>query len=372
MNEPQDEQPKKISRRGFLRRLKKAVPIVAGAALGGFVLREADHREHGVLTTFGRVKMIYERHGDQVKTEEIPKGADYFFREEIVPGFSNPEIHEKLKRDQAREFITDVLLSRSTAYPDSVREKTFQAFPDNLLKYLEKNHIALVLGDAEIAEFRTRDYLLKTSYARVIAGLGTIASSLLLGKTIEDRTLKATGNEDKAWSRREFTTVTGILLGAGFMANQIGGIINAIAASKGEKMSPPLEVLVRLTTNIHPEDVGVFFRNAVMALKILLAAKDAKQRIGKEPIGAALVEQLHAGIEDFLSLGEDILRLIITATPNPILQPIIKANGGTEQFASAVIVDLSSGMTDVHTRVLTDEKLVKMVEEKLSLNPKRE
>lgn len=365
----QGEKPKKISRRFFLKRAAKAA---TGAVLGGFVLREADHRERGVHTAYGRVKMLYERHGDPLNIKDIPEDTQYFFREEVLPAFANDSVWNRLKADTAQLDVIDILLAGAVSYPGSTREKYTQTFPENLTKHLEEKRIPLILGDVDVGTFRTQDYLQQTAYVRTLAALGALISGVGLGKLAENRVLKSTGDADKAWDRREFVKVTGVLLAAGIFSHELGAVINALSASKGEKMPPALETFVRLTTDLHPENVGLFFRNAVMALKILMAGKESQETTGKEPLGAALVEQIHAGIEDFLVLGEDLLRVIIAATPKSILREVVKASGGIEQIASAVVIDLSSGKSDLHTRVLTDEKLVSLLRESLSVTPKRE
>src|SRR5262249_26066671 len=139
-----------------------------------------------------------------------------------------------------------------------------------------------------------------------------------------------------------------------------------------KRMDPAVETFIGLVTDLHPEDFGIFFRQAVWALKILMASKAIREEKNGDVDGAALVEHIHAGLKDFLSLGEDFLRLIVAATPQPVLKRTIEKTGGVEWFASAISVDLSEGVDQLHSHFLTDEKLVSMLKSSQKLQSPRE
>ncbi len=59
---------------------------------------------------------------------------------------------------------------------------------------------------------------------------------------------------------------------------------------------------------------GYFFRNVMMADKLLSVASKTKSRKGNNPSKLAFqVEAAHSGIEDFLQVGPDICRALVLA-----------------------------------------------------------
>lgn len=130
-----------------------------------------------------------------------------------------------------------------------------------------------------------------------------------------------------------------------------------------------------LQSNTHPEQLVVFFRNLIMADKMLTVADDFKQKTGRKAQIAFNVEYGHNGVQDFLRVGPDICRWLISRYPKKVLRDIGDLNGGNESLWTARLFkfpkdffnrDVEKRWENVEDRKVIDVKLKEVLEKKLS------
>lgn len=92
-----------------------------------------------------------------------------------------------------------------------------------------------------------------------------------------------------------------------------------------------------ITSHMHPEQPLLFLRDAIMADKLLLTGNYLKEKLGRQPNIAFWVGAGHSGIEDLLQAGPAFCRKVITLYPEFYLKDLIKRNGGSEDFSSALL-----------------------------------
>jgi len=110
-----------------------------------------------------------------------------------------------------------------------------------------------------------------------------------------------------------------------------------------------------LSSQLHPEDPIIFFRNIIFARKLqFLGEIMSKEKREKAQI-TYNVGKMHAGIEDFLQIGKEWTLAFLNIMPNWYLKAIIDANGGLENFCSDVLFDPNAQNPTKSVRV--DEEL---------------
>lgn len=85
-----------------------------------------------------------------------------------------------------------------------------------------------------------------------------------------------------------------------------------------------------------------FFRDVVIADKLLTAAEAIKRELGRKPLIAFNVGGAHGGIEDFLVAGHDFTRWVLLQYPKEFWETIIELNGGIENVCSVRSLTLPS------------------------------
>lgn len=131
-------------------------------------------------------------------------------------------------------------------------------------------------------------------------------------------------------------------------------------------------------SNFHPEDLFIFFRNAVIADKMLVIAEKFYQEEGrKAKIGFSLGIS-HSGIEDVFGAGTEFCRFVIRQYPDSVLKRVIEANKDIETFCTSVTLELPGDFqeSDIETLgktrnvnikrdLVVDKNLAKQLHQKL-------
>lgn len=324
----------RLSRRGFLK--------VAGALIGtGVVSHEIVKGVSGVRTDAGIFVPLYERHGPGIDPKDIPRDIDYYFREygDYTP-MSTP-----------REILETI----GGAYRNTPLEThNFRVFPDEILSTLSKIGAEIMVGDVSISPLVMEQ--LQEALPRTYLTVGLLGSVLEAAKEIPKiprrRLLKWLGRASLLWGSPIFTNMlTYSPLGFGKEQDAAKRIIARIQG---------------ITSDFHPEDVSVFFRNAVMAIKMLTVASEMKDSSGgRLPKFVFQVEGGHAGIEDFLQIGADSCRNLILAHPKDFLKEVVSINGGVENFCTARLFKLPKNFHMVNgaipnnvAKLITERKVV--------------
>lgn len=311
--EASGQEPLKINRRRLIGNAAKAI---AGTAVGITVGREVLQTVTGkVETEDGIFYPLYEVH--KYPIEKLPKDLDVYFREVIT------------KPDGIPASLTDNQITGLLG---------FQSIKNEIVRQGAK----IALGD-----------IIPTSYPLFpdqVFGLAMVVGANALGTTAAAAgatlgTLLETRPASRKMARR---TAIGFLGAATYSATTAGNLLlDQETLSKGLNQTDPTgDALGRITVKInglisdfHPEIALLFFRNAVWAHKFLEYSKELKTELKRKPNIALAIGAAHAGVEDFLTMGEDFIEKCITSYPKAWLEALVDVNGGIKSFSSLKLIE---------------------------------
>lgn len=342
-----EEQVKDPDKRKFLKTAGKvAVAALGGAALGGIVTNEVLKAEQGIVAPSGTFFPLYERHDKGIKVESIPDGLDVFFRELNLDGDIFAPSPEEVLRHRMSYSIP--------------------AFPNKILASLSQNKTEVVAGDVETPGIPEIDYM-------IMGGEYAVGLGLLL-------TLPASKvNSETRIGRRKFLQAV-MLAGAAWGLSKLPLLFGTFQESYNKNaIDRVYSRLVAIESHMHPELSMFFFRNLMMADKLLTVSEDIHKRTEQKAKIAFQVGDGHAGIEDFLQAGHDFCRSLIVAYPKQYLRSTVELNSGIKDFCSVRLFKLPENLTEddvasgeklnsATERRVVDEKLEKALSLKLAPN----
>lgn len=117
--------------------------------------------------------------------------------------------------------------------------------------------------------------------------------------------------------------------------------VGTVATERENALSRIIDKAHGISTKTHPEEIdNGFFRDLIMADKMLTVAEEFERRTGRKAKMGFNVEYGHNGIEDFLRVGHDVCRWIIERYPTKVLKFIANINGGNESLWTARLFKL--------------------------------
>lgn len=351
-NQNAEKAESKFNRRSFLKRLAVGTAVVvAGGKIGS---EQISQGETGIQTDLGTFIPLYERHDVGIRPDQIPVGLDIFYRE--------MRMDRSLYDSTPSEALQKVLQTEyePISQDPQLKVRKPKMLPQEIMTTLAKNRTSLMFGDVS-------SYDLLVELGEPIASLGILA--VVLNKMIRSREQKIT--------RKKFLEGLGVVAASWGLSRVFSDASLVIADSQKNAIGRIITRINGLQSHLHPERNMIFFRNAMMALRMMTVAeklqgeKNRKIRMGFN-VGAA-----HSGIEDFLMVGPEICRLIVLAYPAGFLKNMAEKAGTVENFSSAFLFELPTDLTEsvmqsgeglnrVIRRKITDEKLVQALEQKLA------
>lgn len=343
-----------LSRRDFI---KKTAIIGAGTMMVasglGVARKEIGVLEKGVETDSGVFFPLYEHHEIGITPEKIPPDMDVLFRE----AYSSRMFQGSPKYR---------LLQEGSSY---IKNTKIRIFTDEILKKIAFINALIMLGDVNPS---------LGDWTRVgIAGGEFVGGLAIIAKLLKDqfKSKKTTSNSGSYLTRRKFIKAAAGL-GAAWLMTPGGYFLSRGGLewnkNRDEALDRIMDRLYGIQSSLHPEDSLMFFRNLMMADKMLTVAEDVQKRTGRKTKMGFQVEYGHNGIEDFLKMGHGFCKAFVLSYPNHILDGIIKANNGIEDFASARLfkfpADFNIGnpnWDNVEDIKITDVDLKKKLELKL-------
>ncbi|MDO8583422.1 MAG: twin-arginine translocation signal domain-containing protein [bacterium] len=352
----------KTTRRDFL---KKAAIIGVGAlAIGsGINVLEKKAINEGIDTDSGTFFPLYEHHEVGIKPEKIPSDLDVLFREVVFP--SMQQLLETNPKDMLMSRVNNNYSKSFTA-----SRNTSRTFPDNILEKVASSRITIMLGDLDVKDDGS-----------IEVGMG-VGGILIAVNLLRDQFAgKSSKKSSSHMTRRKFLKVAGILGSAWALAPTAyllsrGGVVTEGLGWNMERDNAVDRIIDRLyglVSDSHPANATVFFRNLIMADKMLTVAEDIQKNTGKKTKMGFQVEYAHSGIEDFLSAGHDFCRMLLLSYPKPVLRDAVESNNGPEDFSSSRLLKLPRNFSvkdpkweQVGDRKVVDTELKQMLEEKLA------
>ncbi len=126
-----------------------------------------------------------------------------------------------------------------------------------------------------------------------------------------------------------------------------------------------LDRMVGFSSDLHPENALVFFRNLNFARQLSLSARSEQGRNFNLPNIGYLVGSGHSGVGDFLALGDDVVYGLMEAYPRGFWEKFVERNGGVEVLCQTPIFDPDGERWK--KRVVRDERfrrlLLRMLDE---------
>lgn len=310
--------------------LKKAGAVVAGAAL---VTREIGNIENGIRTPSGVFVPIYETHDVGFTPQRIPDDIQALFRElPLAKGNFEAPAYQLLKNG---------------------------AFRGGNLEKLAHSGAKVAFGDISLS---WEDDLAEMTRSN-IAGTAGLMIATLTEIFAKDKPGTPTSG------RRKFLTnsvkVTSLWLGLPVATGIASNIADTFSlAPQSNAISRILGRLEGIANHTHPEGIGIFFRNLIMADKMLMIAEQLKQESGKSPKIAFSIGKSHSGIEDILQAGPDVIRTLLGCYSPALVKKLVQETGSVENICTARVLSIPRDFTyqDIdkpeRTNLVTEQKII--------------
>ena len=336
-------------KRSFNRRqfLQTAAILATAGGVGAGISNEVVKGFKGITTDVGTFLPLYERHTIGIEATSIPADAQVYFKE--FSSYYTGDHHAATMDEPA----LPLLLSTATVYENQPFKGDIRSFPDDILNRIASLGTEIMIGDVILGSYESNETLetLKKNYLR--GGILSVAS--LLGAYFSKGT------------RRGFLKGMGLALLAWSLPPVLSNDLGGSGLGTGKKQDALKRITARIegiVSDFHPEEALVFFRNAVMADKMLKVAEELKiQGSGKLPQIAFHTEAAHSGIEDFLQIGADYTRKIILAHPKPFLREVVDFNGGSEKLSSSRLIKIPKTF-QITNGVVVDQDVANSITER--------
>jgi len=330
--------PPKVTRRSFL----KAVLLSPLALLVKPETTKPDNTPLSIETPEAKYFPIYESHPQPANAEQLQQlpPQDVFLYEYVRDSrdFIDPLTSPQVILDAVPKTLKDL--------PDSKRE---YIVPRDQLEWLRENNTKICF----------EGYRLEQD-AGLTAFLPMLGESIIgMGGALSLMLLKAEKNvsSKNVVSRRQFLKLAAGLATAWGLSPTAFLLITP--ADKTEIKQSALERIIikahGLSSQIHPENPIIFFRNIMFARKLQFLGEVASKEKGQKAQISYNVGKGHAGIEDFLHIGKDWTLAFLNIFPKPYLKAVIDTNGGLENFCSNVLFDPNA--QNPTKTVLVDQEL---------------
>jgi hypothetical protein len=242
----------------------------------------------------------------------------------------------------------------------------FRVTPDNILSYFaEKNISVSYEGSEPPRDSELVSKLVTAAEPGIIAGFA--ANDAL--HTIRDFINK------KELSTADFikkSAIWGYLLWASspFVTSRLAAAAmdkEGLGRSITQNQLRAINRFNAFIAHAHPEDLVVFFRNVIMARQLQLLGEDLSGKTKEKPRISYQVGGGHAGIEDFLLLGDKLTIATLSIYPKQFLQHVVENNGGIDAFCSTIIIPVRQTLAtgDDTKRVILDRQLKDYLEARL-------
>lgn len=370
---------------------RKALKLMGGTVLalgGALVVREMGVGSEGLGTEHAVFIPRYERHNLGIKESEIPEGLDFWFKEGTFVNQDGlyTDVQYNLSPGEVLWFMKNAGSAPVSLFGEKREAIKVKSFQDGVLNRLGRNGSRIILGDVitnqnpnELANIQ------KVLTAEFAGGLGIATGEFLYAMKQRTKDRKKNEIPSKAeMTRRNFlkgAAVVGTAWATLPLASFYGISDGVSLDSISDKRLFVDRILTRLNgfqSNFHPEGLLTFFRNAVIADKMLTIAEKFHKEKGKKAKMGFNVGLAHSGIEDFLGAGAEFCRFVITHYPEGVLREVMRVNKDIETFCTSAIMELprdfresdiaileEARTVDIKRELAVDENLARQLRQKL-------
>jgi hypothetical protein len=288
---------------------------------------------------------------------------------------------ETIRRSYLQVSPPSLLIGIVTGY-DTIPPSKNMVIPIETLEYLKLINALVAFGDIQYTgdNFDYKWQLESALQVReqigdvfITAGLAAIAG----GQALRTEQI---GRRFLLKSMGAFTATLGV---ATSLPSRLKDLFHLNMMDAIQANSPQQRLWARINTivgNLMPEDMNNLFRELIQANKLISLAKRINQIKAGEKAEIGYNWHLgHRGIEDWLRLGEDVIRACILAFPDDVLKQVIKANENDPRALYAIrliqvpqsLRILSVGRTYSYDKeekskdfIIEDEELKKILKER--------
>jgi len=347
MKEAQEINQDRISRREFF---KVAGLTTAGISLPNFLNspENTSNKPTKIETDQAIYYPFYERHPQGISFDEISKvqDIDIHFLETVFPSNDTLSLTPKDLLFMESAVQSGGILSGEPSY-----KRIGRLISEEMLSFFSKKGSQISI-EGYILPFDAAKQYISSMAAEAMVGAGLAAHKAVRFSDLEEKTKKD--------SARLVFGLTGSAWLTSPVLSSLGVIIE-------ENPTRTLQKIFAYVYHTHPEFPIVFLRNALMARKLDLLAKYQQEKQEEKPSISYAVGYGHAGIEDFLILGEKSTLTAISIYPKGYLQNTVDLNGGLDFFCSTVVVPVRENLEENQEvkHIIVDEKLRAYLENRL-------
>lgn len=337
---------KKIPRRQILVNAVKAGLLGLAGILGAKEIKTAVSRY--VQTRAGRFYPVYERHDKHKEVQDtivFPQPCHGFF-----PEFVSSKTMDGL----AVGVVLDVGIGHDTEVPSVQLILT-----DETLSKVIQEQIPLLYGDVNVPNLESSQWA-ETAVAlrTACAQYAELFLAVHLGSDLKDALL-----QKRPWhaplSRRLFlkgslATTAAVATAANERMSTQNWMMEGLN-SDNELVRRAYSRVSGMISQLRPEYANEFFRNLVVANKLLLYGEHVQYEGFSQPNIVLQYHGGHSGIEDFLVLGREFCRTLIAQFPTDFLNQCYALNGDSTTFCSLRIIQLAHNFRYKRTLIETAE-----------------
>jgi hypothetical protein len=346
-----------MDRRTFLKKAVGLTAKTAAVAVGAKVVYEGVKSTRGIRieTPNGIYFPRYEEHaGNPVSKSELPNvSIDYDWYEYSLYGYPVGDVD---KSTLYKEPASDICAGCCNVFgTDAPRYKTSA----ELFCELARREVTICFGDIHLAESLQNklftERMVQSTFEGLFAGPAILSRRKLLKYAGWVALAEASG-----YMFNDLVTV-----GVGIERNGRNDALNA-----GSRI---VQRITGLLSDFRPQNLVIFYRNLIWAEKLQFMAK-SQQGLGHKPTFAIQAGASHGGFEDFLTIGGDFARKLITAYPASINKELISTNNGLKEFCSIRTIKLPPEISinqihkgnwkPVEDKVVVDKELMAALEQK--------
>jgi hypothetical protein len=299
--------------------------------------------EQKVRTPVGDFFPHYERHQDHETVQDaitFPKPCHGFAPEFVL----NDEI-PLMDIDGLKLVLTSV-----TGY-DSNTLPNFYLITEKTIAQLASAQIPVVFGDIALPTGTLpswKETLVEARHDMIVVGQSILGVLAVLDLKHVADTEKMSELKTLVTRRKFLKGSLGLGIGALTAANKHQEMADWLGAGLASEDATTRRLYSRVAgtiSELRPEFVSDFFRNLLVANKLLFYAETCTEQGIATP---NIVTQYHGGhseIEVYLQLGRTFCRNMIAHFPPQFLQEVIARNGGLEKFCSVRSITFEKNFT---------------------------
>ena len=286
-------------------------------------------------------RIVYGSHNRITPVSELPSKYDALFLEGLY------EVNE-MNIGDGFKFLKD---TQYDAIASDAQEKNINLYFGDFL--LWRSPFSIKIGDSEFPQCWSD-----------VMRLGEIAG----GQTLLLKFL--TRNGKKEISRRDFLKISGGGIGYVWTMSYLNTLISYLF-EEGKELPRVLEEIVAWENPLHPEDIRLWFRNAVAAKKLMTIGKTEKMIRGQKSEVVANFGGAHTGIVEFLRKGEKACEEVVKFYPYWFLEEMIEDLDSVSVVTQASF-DSQIGFWIVSRRFLDEGLYFSINREKENTNLRKE